>query len=136
MDIASLTAVDDDGAVLHLRHPVTGAPLFDGDKPVTITLAGKDSQRYRTAQRVNANRYIRQGRKITPTVESFEADMTEVLAACTVAWTCIDLDGDAVPATKEGARKVYTDPRCAWMREQVDAFIDDRANFSKASATT
>ena len=133
MDIASLTVVDDDGAILHLRHPATGAPLFDGDEPVTITLAGKDSQRYRTAQRIISNRNIRQGRKIVPTVESFEADAVEILVACTVAWSGIEVDGKAVMPTAENARKVYSDPRCAWLREQVDAFIDDRANFSKAS---
>ena len=136
MDIASLTVVDDDGAVLHLRHPATGAPLFDGETPVTITLAGKDSQRYRTAQRIISNRNIRQGRKVQHTVESFEADAIEVLAACTVTWSGIELDGAAVPPTKDNARKLYADPRCAWLREQVDDFIDDRANFSTASATT
>jgi hypothetical protein len=135
MDLASLASVDE-GSTLELRHPGTGAPLLDDDeKPISITLAGKDSDRYRATQRAISNRLLKQGRKQTPTVEAMEADAVEVLVACTLEWSGVVIDGEPLKCSAANARKIYTDPRCAWIREQVDAFIDDRANFSKASST-
>jgi len=54
MDLSTLdvAAAAEEGAELHLRHPTTNELLFDGDDkvPVTITLAGADSERFRSAR--------------------------------------------------------------------------------------
>jgi len=34
-----------------------------------------------------------------------------------------------VPFSEQTARVIYTDPRFAWIREQVSEALDDRATF-------
>lgn len=140
MDLSTLdiTASAEEGAVMELRHPASHAVLVDADKkPLTITLAGDDSERVRKAQRAATNRRLamqgrRSGNKLT--AEELEADGIDVLAAATVAWTGIVLDGQPLDCTPANAKTVYA--RLPWIREQAETFTADRANFLRASSTT
>ena len=59
--------------------------------------------------------------------ESIEAEAIEVLIACTLDWANVAFEGEVLECTKANIRKVYT--AFPWVREQVDEFVDDRANF-------
>jgi hypothetical protein len=129
MDLSKLNSVDacDNGAVCEILHPATGEPI--GAK---ITLAGIDSQIYRKAQRALSNKRLKQlvGRGVvnrTPTVEEFEYETIEMLAKCTLAWEGIVWEGKELQCNFENAKMLYT--KLIWLRDQVDAFINDRANF-------
>ena len=61
------------------------------------------------------------------TSEEFEAETIDILAKCTLSWEKVVLEGKELPCTYENAKTVYTN--FIWLREQVDAFINDRANF-------
>jgi hypothetical protein len=126
MDLTSL-AVSSEGSVLTLTHPVTGADL-----PVKITLLGTDSPVFRKAQRAIVNRRLKQAKKTTLTAEEIEAEGVDALVACTVSWEGVELDGKKLDCTPENIRRVYTDVRLPFIREQVDSFIAERANFMKA----
>jgi len=39
---------------LHLKHPVTGEPMFDGDKPCIALVLGSESRTVQTATRAKA----------------------------------------------------------------------------------
>jgi len=117
-------------------HPVSRQPLRDADgNEAYIDLFSGDSEPARKHQRTAQRRRIAmRGRgKITP--EEIEADSVELLAALTAGWMLLALDGARldVPFSIENARELYADPSVAWLRDQVDEFAAERANFSKAS---
>jgi len=48
---------------------------------------------------------------------------------CTLAWRGIVYEGEALECNPGNARRLYA--ALPWLREQVEAFIADRANFLK-----
>ena len=123
----------DDGVKMQLRDPKDESVVIEG---MSITVAGLDSARYREAERKQTDFRLEQsrvaGRPGKMTTAGIEADRINLLVACTIAWEGFDLDGKPLECTPENARKVYSNPGLRWIREQVDRFVGDRANFLKA----
>jgi hypothetical protein len=131
MDLTKLDTrrASDEGARLHLVWE--GRPLMDGDQPVTITVLGQDSKIYErehhriTGQRIGSRRRALNG---SPEVsEKAEQEAIDLLAACTVSWENIALNGSPLECTWQNARDLYM--QFKWIREQVDAFIHDRSEY-------
>lgn len=124
-------AAANQGATLHLRHPATGKKLEDAEgNPITITLAGSDSDLYRKAQRQITNRRLNETKKrggLKMTSEELEEEALDILVACTLGWSSnLVIDGE-VPAN---ARKIYQ--RLPWTKEQADDFVNERSHFLAA----
>lgn len=118
------------GQVMEVLHPATNQPLLDDeDNPVTITLAGIDSDVFRKAQRAATNRRLAMKGRTKITADELETDALETLVACTLGWSGIGMNGEALECNHANIRKVYTEFR--WLREQVDEFVGDRAAFMK-----
>lgn len=86
---------------------------------------------------IQRRRIAMRGRvKITP--EELEAEAVELLVALTAGWLLIAPNGEVIdlPFTAENAREVYSDRSMLWLRNAVDEFSSDRANFSQASSTS
>lgn len=135
MDLAAAAAR---GAELELRHPATGQPIG-----ILIRLAGADSQTYLDAQRRILDLAARDGKR---TVDSsvYERRAAELAAAVTMGWAyksqkgarldsyervegMIPWRGQELPFSDENAINVYLERR--WIREQIESFINVRANF-------
>ena len=116
------------GKKLQLRNPFTGEELAG----VTITLLGIDSSEYQQIERSILNHRLERGNAIV-TAEKLSSDLIDTLAAVTVGWEGIELDGKVVDYAPEKARLLYSDKRFPWLMEQVEAFIRDRKNFVKPS---
>jgi hypothetical protein len=117
-----------EGGVLELEHPVTGEPLLHDGQPMTITLAGIDSAAYRNKHRQIQNRRLqRMARGRKPDLSNADAEACELLAACTISWSGIVKGGEALECSEQAARELYEEHD--WIREQVDVFVGDRANF-------
>jgi len=127
MDLANLNTKElgEKGAELHLLHPATEEPLFHNEKPVTIRLAGSDSNLFRKANAAIVRRV--QGKKGKQTSEEFEAAVTEQLAAVTLGFSNLVFNGEPAVFSKEKAIEIYEEYR--WIREQVAEFVANRANF-------
>ena len=113
------------GAVLEVLHPTENTPLG-----IKITLAGADSDVYRKMVNKSVNKRlqrIKPGQTIPFTAEEQEESGLNLLAVCTLSWEGVVVEGEALPCTKENAKMVYQ--RFPWIKEQVDQFIGDRANF-------
>lgn len=113
------------GAVLEVLHPTANTPLG-----IKITLAGVDSDLYRRTINKNVNKRVQRmkpGQSLPFTAEEQEESSLELLAICTLGWENVVVDGEAIPHSKENAKELYA--RFPWIREQVDMFIGDRANF-------
>jgi len=106
-------------------------PYRDGDKQAYIDLYSGDSEIARKHRRaVQRKRLAMRGRgKLTP--EELEAEDNDLLVALTAGWDLVITD---VPFSQEAARELYLNKKIPHIREQVEEFVFDRTNFSKASS--
>lgn len=135
MDLSTLDTADlaNQGAALELRGP-DGSPLLQDDgKPITITLLGADSDALTLISTRQTNRYLKGQGQMRVTAELARSNELEYLAKATVAWDGIKIDGTVPDCTEAEARALYT--RFPWITAQARAFVEDRANFLKASPT-
>ena len=121
MDIANLNTkqASNKGAALTLKHPVTGENLD------TIILAGMESDAFRKAKHEMAQRRIDAQGKVS--VAEVEADAVKLLASCVISWGDLTING----VTPTDSAAVLTE--YSWIREQVDAFVSNRANFLQSA---
>lgn len=124
MDISTLStsALSNDGAELEIRHPQTGQSTG-----IVIVLRGRDSKVYRKLTNEFRAKAMRE--KINDPVEAAETKAIDSRVACTVTWRGMEKDGKEWEFSAERARELYTDEGYAWLVDQIDTFIQDRANF-------
>lgn len=130
-----LAQSSDEGADMALRHPVTDEVLHgDDEQPIVFRLAGSDSGRWRRKiKQLGARLAEKRNRKLTP--DQAEAQGAELLACVTLGWSeNFTVDGEPLPFSEDAARKLYLAQ--PWIREQVDLFVGDRANFLLDSKTS
>jgi hypothetical protein len=132
-DVMDLTQYEndkiDEGAVLHVRDPLTGSLIEDddGQNAMTITLISADSREYVRMQHRISNSTIRGTKPRKVTLEEIEDSALQMLAFATKSWTGMVLDGAPLECNQINARMVYK--RFPWIKEQVDEFVVDRSNF-------
>jgi hypothetical protein len=118
-----------------------GSPLLNSRGGfVQIMLRGPDSTIY--SQLVRAQVKKRMARSGIPTEEQSledEADLIDLLASCTVGWSGVlkkpsddEAEAGAVTFSADACRDLYR--AFPVIRDQVDAFIANRANFTLASS--
>jgi hypothetical protein len=132
-DLNSLKPVmADDGAVLNIVHPET-EEVIEG---MTITLLGQDSKVYRKLQmgkqQAALNRISKGKKAVDFDAEKLAEDSIDDLVKLTVSWSGFTLEGKKLDCTPENIRSVYAD--WAWIKEQVQEFVADRANFFRANS--
>lgn len=139
MDINSTEtalAIEDEGIVVEIMGP-TGDPEMFGDPehPVTITVAGTYSKKYRRADEWQRQQVIAlRGRKLTG--EASLRMLSEFVARCTLGWPlgAFVLDGAPLPFSLANAITLYD--RLPLVREQVEAGMSDHAGFIKKNSPT
>lgn len=113
----------EEGRVFEVCDPDTGEPTG-----IEIVLRGTDSATHKRCMRKLVSKYqLMQRTKLTP--EQIEADDIELMAACTVSWKGIDLDGVEFMFSRENAIALYT--RFDWLKEAVKSFIGNRSNYRR-----
>jgi hypothetical protein len=135
MDVSKVSAAAEQGAVLELKDPAGDVALKEDGTPVTITLAGTESKKWRKARNAVGDKFLRASRpggKAT-TMEEAVADQAFQLASVTLEWDGIGefLYGHSVEMTLANAKSLYIAEE--FVREQVDTFVGNRANFWKAA---
>lgn len=129
----------DAAARMVINHPSTGMPIKDAEgNEAYIELHSSDSEIARKSQRDITTGRLRMRNRDAIDAARLEREGTELLADLTAGWNLLSPDGDKidVPFSRANAIELYSDRHMAWIREQVDAFVANRANFSKASSTT
>ena len=122
-DLAKLDTakVAEEGAELFVAHPTTGEDLG-----ITITLIGTDSKTFRDISKSRATASLKKKTREID-LDQNESDAVELLAKCTKGWTGITENGKEVAFSYDNAVQLYT--KYLWLREQIDRFMADRANF-------
>lgn len=134
MDLSALDVKKAAGnaVVCGFRHPVTDAPLkTDDDKPIGVSVLGADSDRYQELSRSRGNARLKEtmkkGAKANITTESIDADALAILVGVTTEVHNVVIDGKKYANSPADIREMYE--KLPWAREQVQAFVEDRANF-------
>lgn len=118
--------------VVTLKNPKTGEPTAS-----TITLA---SPEHPARKKIDLDRTRRlrgdfaANGKLTQTdpLEDHDEE-TDYLVAATLDWNLIQ-GGQPIPCTAENARRIYTDPKRVWVRDQALAGVRKSELFIAASA--
>ncbi len=111
------------GSKLTLHHPVSQQALA-----ISLYLKGQDAPSYRRVIRKQIDWQISEG-KSDLTAAEMERHHIERLAAATIGWDEVLYKGAPLPFTEENAKTLYSEQ--IWIREQVQQFIEERANFLK-----
>jgi hypothetical protein len=109
------------GAIMYVEHPTTGERTG-----AWIRLAGVDSKRFRDLVKNRAREQMARKAR-TEDVDRIERSGLETLAHCTLEWHGITEGGKDLECNEENAAYLYG--KYLWLREQVDSFMADRANF-------
>lgn len=119
-----------DTAVLHLKNPATDEALYADEKekqPVTIEVYSKGSKAYRNAlAEVSRKAVQRKGKQ--QSLETSMEDNVNFLATISKVAANMDMDGVAIDSA-ESFKKLYATPELFWIRDQVDAFIQETGSF-------
>lgn len=117
-----------EGAPCTLKDLKTGKPT-----EVVITLLGMDSERFQEIKTERSRDMAE--RAARGNFEPLDEDQKlalhiDTLARCTVGWSGMASKGEEIPFSVEKARWLYR--AYPAIREQVNVFIGDRANFLPA----
>lgn len=127
MEFTDLLTQDahEEGAEVEILHPSTrkGTGFY-------IKVLGVDSLEFQKAERNIRNQTIKVlSEKKELTAESQIESEIDHLVAITVGWRGIEFEGKAKDFTKKACKELYT--KSPGVRQQVDRFVSDRANFIK-----
>jgi hypothetical protein len=134
-ELSSLALSDE--TTVQLVHPVTEVPLFapvkkgedPESKPVQVTVKGTASQAYRRAVDAMMKKAAKRGkREATP--EEIREQSVDFLVALSVKIDNLTLDGEAVD-NPDAFRKLYSDARFDWVKDQVNSAISSVEGFLK-----
>lgn len=133
---AGLGLAVDTPFIVRLVHPISGVPLINKETndPATISILGADSEAALRFNREILTRRLSARNRRVATADEIETERVELLARLTKAWVLVDLDGNglSIECNESNARELYASPPLRWLREQVEAAIDDRGNAQRA----
>lgn len=132
MDLSALdtTTLADEGVDMEILG-VDGTVLRDeAGNAITIKLLGADSDKVRKRQRMEIDKRLKRGNRAKSSAAEIEENGIDLLVFCTVGWSGVKFQGQELACTPDNVRKLYT--ALPALRDQVDAFVGDRGNFTKA----
>jgi hypothetical protein len=130
---AKALSVEDDGIVVEIMDP-QGDPAYDVEgKPVTVTVAGEYSAKYRRAEEWQRKTLMRMRGKEQTGAESLEMQ-AEFIARCTLGWSGFTQAGQTLPFTTENATMVFV--KLPFVRKRVESAMSDHAAFFAKGSTS
>ncbi len=128
MDLSNLKPVE--GSVLTLLHPATNEEIVcDKGQSFTLTLLSADSDKWQTMQKRYLEKTLSKRKSNKIDLDESGSKAIEMLARATSACYIVE-NGEKIECAFENLVRIYTDYK--WIREQAEAFINDRANFIKS----
>jgi hypothetical protein len=118
MDLSDLFPIARD---LEIKMP-DGTPTG-----IVLKVVGQDSKEFRNFAKRIASQVMSREDKVS--VDELEKQGAEAVAACIVGWTSFLTNGEPLPYSPEKAIELMATPELAFVREQVEAYVTQRANF-------
>lgn len=137
LDAIDTKTLADEGVLMVVKKVGSTEPLIARNgEPVSLRILGPDSDKYREMSRRQIQKRLRRlegGKAAEIDLDEAEQDTLDILVACTAGWQNIFTpEGNEIPYSADAARVLYA--KYPVLREQVDAFATQRANFLKASS--
>lgn len=135
-----LTDLKPQSSQLTILHPITNEPLkTDGGVTVVLDVVGRDSQLFYNHQKGLLKNLTLNTKNDEVSPEQLTKMVTEQMAVCITGWDDKVNEFFAGFDTKAGKGKyshklcikLMSDGELSWFKEQLDMFLDDRANFFK-----
>lgn len=146
MDFSALE-VTFDAVFFQPIHFVSAKPLVDeAEKPVGFYVLGNDNpvvinQQHeaatRRAEAAMANLPKKRRGKVDvadamPSADELREDALATVCAAVTGWTDnVEFEGKKLEFSPANARRLFGHPPLRWLRQQLEQFITDRANFTK-----
>lgn len=119
------------GVAVPIRSLVNGLPIVKNGVPFTLTVLGPDSKAYREAMAKQRAADF-QAQLLDDKSVDEEKSASDFLASITTGWTGVfDAAGNALAFNREAVAAMYL--KYPAVRDQVDRFAGNRANFIAAS---
>jgi hypothetical protein len=115
-------------------HPVTGEDLAHEGKPVVILVKGVDHPDMESFERRVNQRRIDRGAaagRVKLSSDELEAENTARVVAAIAGWENLSMGGPVEYSLEKAKDVVIALP---WLKDQVEAFYRDRANFIEAGS--
>ena len=132
MDLESIDLVTKsvEGVKMTLKHPTTGQPIVANEETgeqMYVKLTGPYHPDFkRKDKEITDSRFAK--RKFKFTAEEIRAEQIELAVVSVREWNIVI--GGAVPDTKPGTvRRILSDDKYSWIREQITNFLNDEENF-------
>lgn len=129
---ADLQLTLDDAVRMPILHPTTQKPLLDQNGVAAfIEVLSTESQAYRDRGRAETNARLTRTASDRPTAEEAEVEIGARFAVLVKDWHLVSpKTGLAmnIPCTPVEIAELFSQP--SWLRQQVDIFVSDRANFA------
>lgn len=133
MDLKTL-AIDNDPVEFELIHLKTGEPTG-----VVFKLVGLDHDKPRTLDRRFAKQKIQKAQKsgtLKNVIKSWDFEETQdqkiqMICACIVGWSGLTKGEKELKYSEKAAYDLLSDPTLAWIVDELEKFVSDRANFMK-----
>jgi hypothetical protein len=130
---AELLKVEDDGIVVEILDEM-GDPALDADSnPVTVTVAGEYSNKYRKAEEWQRKTLMRLRGKDQTGAESI-AMQSELVARCCLGWSGFSNKGTPLPFSTENATLAFS--KLPFVRKRVESAMSDHAAFFAKGSTS
>ena len=133
MDLKTLS-IDNDPVDFELIHLKTGEKTG-----VVFHLVGLDHERPKEVERRQAKQKIQRAQKsgsLNKVIKTWDFDeaqqqKVEIICACISGWKGLTKDEKELKYTPQAALDLLSDPKLAWIVEEIEKFVTDRANFMK-----
>ena len=130
---AQALSVEDEGIVVEIMD-AQGDPILDADsKPVTVTVAGEYSTKYRKAEEWQRKTLMRQRGKEQTGAESLLMQ-AEFDARCCLGWSGLTQAGQALGFSTENATMAFS--KLPFVRKRVESAMSDHAAFFAKGSTS
>lgn len=132
LDLATLStaAPSEEGRWLEVRHPITGAVMQHEDgRTLRIRVRGIDSSTFSRLKEAKLRRLFVEG---LPAEEDPHKRDAAALADLLVGWEALVWKGADLAFSRAAAVEVLAET--PWLRDQIERFAGERANFLPASS--
>jgi hypothetical protein len=122
----------DETARMPILHPDTRQPMKDDTgAEAYIEVLSTESQAYRDHERAVINARLARANPEKPTAETVAAEIGARFAVLVTSWHLVSpRTGKAMnlPCNPADVADLFSQP--SWLRDQLDAFVSNRANFA------
>jgi len=125
----SVASANDEGVEMEIVHPITEQSF---EPPTKVWVVGIDSDLYQktslSMQNKAMKKMVRRNQvRMNLSAEENRANNIELISKMVLKWENVEWEGVTLPCSFENVKMVMM--KLPWFLEQVQLFVEDRANF-------